>query len=248
MERPTLAWFELLSKTLIWAAGIVLTLSLIIAITITTSDNTLPFFEDLQRESRGIAAIGIFTGGLASAGVLSGLGAILRMLVSDRVDRQGGYEPLSSAIDEMEHEKRAEAGSKPKQKSKKPKPKSKSSARSRRRQKQAAAESSVLFDEEAEGETAETSDAGEEADAKPASRARRGGRGRSGGRNRATKASPATAAQRKRRSRRSSPAAEDADAAEEGTGKLDADEAPELELGLDEQAGDTEEQTGDEEK
>lgn len=89
MDQRTAARFDLLSRGLMLSAGVVLTLSLISAIAISTSDNTLPFFEDLQRESRGIAAIATFGGGLAAAGVLAGLGAILHLMLLDRTGTAG---------------------------------------------------------------------------------------------------------------------------------------------------------------
>jgi hypothetical protein len=89
-----LARFDLLARALIWAAAVVLILSVISAIAISTSDNSLPFFEDLQRESRGIAAIATFAAGIAAAGVLSGLGAILQLLLLDRAPRP---EPRAAA-------------------------------------------------------------------------------------------------------------------------------------------------------
>ena len=88
MERSTLEWYDLLARTLIWAAAVVLALSVMGAIAIATSDSSLPFAEDLQRQGRGIAAIGALGGGVAAAGVLSGLGAILRLLLIDRLESE----------------------------------------------------------------------------------------------------------------------------------------------------------------
>jgi hypothetical protein len=99
MQRSTLEWFELLSRALVWAAGMVLLLSLLGAIAIATSDNSLPAFEDLQRESRGIAAVGALGGGVAAAGVLSGLGAILRLMIVDRLERGRGSDPADPAVE-----------------------------------------------------------------------------------------------------------------------------------------------------
>ena len=84
MERSTLEWFELLARALLWAAGIVLVLSLIGAVAVATSDSSLPFAEDVQRQGRGIFALVSIGGGIAAAGILSGLGAILWMMVADR--------------------------------------------------------------------------------------------------------------------------------------------------------------------
>ena len=92
MSRPALEWFELLAKGLIWAAGIVLALSVIGAIAVVGSNSSLPLSEDVQREGRGFVAIGALAGGVAAAGILSGLGAILRLMVADRLERLGGGE------------------------------------------------------------------------------------------------------------------------------------------------------------
>ncbi len=88
MEQRTLEWFELLARALIWAAGVVLVLSIIGAISIAGSDSSLPFFEDLQRQGRAVGAVGAIGGGVAAAGVLSGLGAILRLMLDDRAERE----------------------------------------------------------------------------------------------------------------------------------------------------------------
>jgi hypothetical protein len=103
MERTTLDWFDLLARALIWAAGVVLVLSLIGAIAIASSNDALPLAEDLQRQGRGIAAVAAFGGGLAAAGVLSGLGAILRLMLIDRIDRiERGERELRAPGDEPE--------------------------------------------------------------------------------------------------------------------------------------------------
>ena len=60
-----------------------------VALTIAGSDSSLPFFEDLQRQGRAIAAVGAIGGGIAAAGILSGLGAILRLMLTDRLEREG---------------------------------------------------------------------------------------------------------------------------------------------------------------
>ena len=82
MSRSTLEWFELLGKGLIWAAGIVLVLALIGTLLIAGSDNTLPLLEDAERQGRGIAALASLGGGLTAAGVLGGLGALVRLQVA----------------------------------------------------------------------------------------------------------------------------------------------------------------------
>ncbi len=66
-----------------WAAVAVLGLSVIVAVAILTSDNAVFLDEGIQRQGRGILAVGAFGGGLAAAGVLAGLGAIVRLKVAE---------------------------------------------------------------------------------------------------------------------------------------------------------------------
>ena len=87
MQRRTLEWLETLAKALFGAAFVVLVLSLMGAAAIAGSDTALPLLEDVQREGRTIAALGALGGGIAAAGVLSGLGAIVALLVADRLER-----------------------------------------------------------------------------------------------------------------------------------------------------------------
>jgi hypothetical protein len=124
MSRSTLEWYELLAKGLVWAAGIVFVLSLIGTLMIAGSDNTLPLLEDAERQGRGIAALASLGGGLTAAGVLGGLGALLRLQVSDH---------LSSLPPEPEGDREAEPRSKPAPKPKSADPKAgKRTARTRR--------------------------------------------------------------------------------------------------------------------
>ena len=93
MEPRTLEWLEILARALFWAAAVVVLLSLVGAAGIIGSDSALPGFEDVQREGRTIAAIAALGGGIAAAGVLSGLGGILTLLVADgteRLEREAG--------------------------------------------------------------------------------------------------------------------------------------------------------------
>lgn len=89
MERRTLEWFEILARGLAWAGGIVLLLAFLGAVLIASADNSLPLLEDAQRQGRAIFAIASLGGGLAAAGILSGLGAILRILATDRLVAMG---------------------------------------------------------------------------------------------------------------------------------------------------------------
>lgn len=88
MDRRTLEWFDLLARALVWSAGIVLILTVIGAIAIGSSSSSLPVVGDLQRENRGVLTVAALGGGIAAAGVLAGLGAILRLMLADRVRRQ----------------------------------------------------------------------------------------------------------------------------------------------------------------
>jgi hypothetical protein len=88
MERSALEWYALLARGLIWAAAVVLLLAVIAAVALVSTTNSLPLSEDVQREGRGFVALAAIGAGLAAAGVLSGLGGILRLLVQDRIDRQ----------------------------------------------------------------------------------------------------------------------------------------------------------------
>jgi hypothetical protein len=87
MDERTLDWLEALSRGLMWAALAVLVLAVIGAVAVATSETSLPGLDVLQRENRGLFAVGALGAGIAAAGVLAGLGAILRLLVAERRDR-----------------------------------------------------------------------------------------------------------------------------------------------------------------
>ena len=87
MDERTLEWLDVLARALMWAALAVLVLSVIGAVAVATSETSLPGLDVLQRENRGLLAVGALGGGIAAAGVLAGLGAILRLLLADRRDR-----------------------------------------------------------------------------------------------------------------------------------------------------------------
>lgn len=88
VDERTLEWLDILARGLFWAAGLTLALSVIGTIAIATSQNNLPVIEDIQRQSRGVLAIGALGGGITAAGVLAGLGAIIRLLVAERRERE----------------------------------------------------------------------------------------------------------------------------------------------------------------
>lgn len=85
LTRGTLEWYELLSRALIWASGIVLLLSVVGAVVITGSDGALPFLAEAERQGRGVLALASLGGGVTSAAILAGVGAILRLMVVDRI-------------------------------------------------------------------------------------------------------------------------------------------------------------------
>jgi ABC-type Na+ efflux pump permease subunit len=88
VDNQYLEWLDFLGRGLMWSAVAVLALAVIGAVAIATSQNNLPVVEDIQRESRGVLAIAALGGGITSAGVLAGLGAILRLMVSERRERE----------------------------------------------------------------------------------------------------------------------------------------------------------------
>jgi hypothetical protein len=88
MDERTLEWLEILARALLWGAVAVLALAVIGAIAIASTDTAVfRGAEDHQREGRGIAAIGAFGAGLAAAGVLAGLGALLRIKIAEYRER-----------------------------------------------------------------------------------------------------------------------------------------------------------------
>ena len=89
VDERTLALFEALSRALMWAAVAVIGLAVVAAIAIAGSESTLPRHDELQRQNRGVVAVIAFGSGLAAAGVLAGLGAIIRLMVADRREASG---------------------------------------------------------------------------------------------------------------------------------------------------------------
>jgi hypothetical protein len=98
MDERTAEWFEYLSRALLLAALVVLVLAVVASLQIATSDSAIPFFQEtVERESRAIAAIASLGAGVTAAGVLAGLGAILRVLLTLEAPRVAEYEALRSA-------------------------------------------------------------------------------------------------------------------------------------------------------
>lgn len=89
MNRAALEWYELLARSLLWIAAIVLLLSVVAAIVIAGSENAAPLLEDLEKQGRGVAALAALGGGLTAAGLLAAAGAILRLLVTERLEQLG---------------------------------------------------------------------------------------------------------------------------------------------------------------
>ena len=74
---------RMLAIGLFFAAALVLVLSVIGAITIASSQGLGLFAPDVEQESRGLIAVGALGAGFTAAGVLAGLGGILRALVRE---------------------------------------------------------------------------------------------------------------------------------------------------------------------
>ncbi len=87
MDERTLGWLELLSRALIWGAVTVIGLAVVVAIAIAGSETAVPGLDEIQRQNRGVVAVIAFGSGLVAAGVLAGLGAILRLMIADRREK-----------------------------------------------------------------------------------------------------------------------------------------------------------------
>ena len=73
---------NVLANALFVTAAIVLTVALIAAIVLASSDETIVGFENVERQGRSVAAFGALGGGFTAAGILSGLGGILKLLLA----------------------------------------------------------------------------------------------------------------------------------------------------------------------
>jgi hypothetical protein len=83
----TLEWLDILGRALFWAALAVLLLTVVGAVAIASSSSNLPVVGELQQQNRGTIAVGALVIGITSAGVLSALGALVRLNVAARRDR-----------------------------------------------------------------------------------------------------------------------------------------------------------------
>lgn len=84
----TLEWLDILGKGLMFAAAAMIVLAVIGAVGIGSSTSSLPLVGELQQENRGTLAMFALVAGLSSAGILAGLGAIIRLLVAGRRERE----------------------------------------------------------------------------------------------------------------------------------------------------------------
>ena len=84
VDDRALEWLDILGRVLFWAAVAVLVLSVAGGVAIGSSSSTLPIVGELQQQNRGTIAIAALVGGITSAGVLAGLGALVRLNVAAR--------------------------------------------------------------------------------------------------------------------------------------------------------------------
>lgn len=89
MEVRTLDLYDTLARGLMWGAVAVLGLAVIAAIAIAGSETAIPGLDEIQRQNRGVVAIGVFGTGLTGAGLLAGVGALLRLKVAEARRGQG---------------------------------------------------------------------------------------------------------------------------------------------------------------
>ena len=78
---------ELLARALMAGAVAVLILGVLGAVLVAGSESSVPGLDQVQRENRGALAVAALASGIVAAGVLSGLGAILSVLLANRRDR-----------------------------------------------------------------------------------------------------------------------------------------------------------------
>lgn len=89
MKRSTLEWYEQMARGLVWAGAVVLALAIVGAVIVAGSDNAIGIAPEAEQQGRGVLALASLGIGLTSAGLLAGLGAILRMLVTERLEQLG---------------------------------------------------------------------------------------------------------------------------------------------------------------
>lgn len=84
MDERTIEWLTLLARALFGAAALALLLSVIAAVAIAGSESSVPGLDEVQRENRGVFAIGALGAGLTASGVLAGIAGIIRLLLDER--------------------------------------------------------------------------------------------------------------------------------------------------------------------
>jgi hypothetical protein len=156
VSRSTLEWYELIARGMTWAAGIVLLLSIVSAVVIAGSDSAVPTFEEAERQGRGFFALAALGGGIAAAALVAGVGAILRLLVADRLaklgpaegDRDDADPPPLPPISTSERSRRRPAERKPARERTERKPRAASSERKQQPKKKPAKRPARDRDEE----------------------------------------------------------------------------------------------------
>ena len=88
MDERTLGLLDTLGRALLWGAVAVVGLAVISAVAIAGSETTIPGLDEIQRENRGVVSVIALGSGITGAGLLAGLGAIVRLLVEGRRDAQ----------------------------------------------------------------------------------------------------------------------------------------------------------------
>ncbi len=82
VDENTLEWLDILGKGLMFVAAAMLLLGVIGAVAVATSSSDIELVGQFQQQNRGTFAAGVLGAGITSAGVLAGLGAIVRLLVA----------------------------------------------------------------------------------------------------------------------------------------------------------------------
>ena len=90
MDENTLEWLDILGRGLMFAAAAVLVLGVIGAVAIGSSSSSVELIGQFQQQNRGTIAAATLGIGITSAGVLAGLGAVVRLLVAQRRESHKG--------------------------------------------------------------------------------------------------------------------------------------------------------------
>jgi len=90
VDENTLEWMDILGRGLMFAAAAVLVLGVIGAVAIGSSSSNIDLIGQFQEQNRGTVAAATLGIGITSAGVLAGLGAIVRLLVAQHRESHRG--------------------------------------------------------------------------------------------------------------------------------------------------------------